>query len=151
MHEHVVPRGLQLSVWLADEDGNAPDALRALRERLVDGLVYTTADDGMPSSKADIDAGAPIVLMGRTFRGAGTDSVVGAAAHGGALVADYVLLHDRARAAVIGGGRDASSGRAIENGFWRRLDRLGASVDHRRASSGGFDPPAVKPEPWMSC
>jgi LacI family transcriptional regulator len=136
VHKHVVPHGLQLSVWLAGEDGNAPDALQALRERLVDGLVYTTAVDGMPELEAMIDAGAPIVLMGRTLRGAGTDTVAGADSQGGALVADYAFLNGRDKIAVIGGGRAFSPGREIEDGFRRRLESLGAPVDDRRATHG---------------
>src|SRR3954471_16116377 len=54
VHEHIAPHQLQLSVWLAEPDGTAPDALRALRERLVDGLIYTTAVDHMPELDAAI-------------------------------------------------------------------------------------------------
>ena len=77
VHEHAARHGLRLSVWLADADGYSPDALQALRERSVDGLIYTTAVDPMPSLEVEINAGAPIVLMSRIIRGAATDTVAG--------------------------------------------------------------------------
>ena len=135
VHEHIAPYGLHLSVWLADEDGNAPDALQALRERSVDGLIYTTAEDRMPELKAAIDAGAPIVLMGRAMRAVGTDMVAGANGQGGARVAEYLVLNGRQRIALVG-GRAFSPGREIEDGFRRRLKRLGVPIDDKRAMYG---------------
>jgi LacI family transcriptional regulator len=136
VHEHIAPHGLQLSVWLADADGSAPDALQALRERSVDGLIYTTAVDRMPELKAAIDGGAPIVLMGRTMRGVGTDTVAGANRQGGARVADYLVLNGRQNIALIGGQRVFSPGREIEDGFRRRLQGLGAPLDDDRVIYG---------------
>ncbi|NDV10403.1 LacI family transcriptional regulator [Rhodococcus sp. IEGM 248] len=135
VHEHIAPHRLQLSVWLADADGNAPDALQALRERLVDGLIYTTAEPRMSELEAAIDAGAPIVLMGRTMRGVGTDTVAGANVQGGARVAEYLVLNDRQKVALIG-GRAFSPGREIEDGFRRRLKDLGVSLDDNRVIYG---------------
>lgn len=135
VHEHIAPHRLQLSVWLAEPDGTAPDALRALRERLVDGLIYTTAVDRMPELEAAIDAGAPIVLMGRTMRGVGTDTVAGANMQGGGRVADYLILNGRQRVALVG-GRSFSPGREIEDGFRRRLKGLGAPIDESRVIYG---------------
>ena len=128
VHEHIAPYGLQLSVWLADEDGNAFDALQALRERSVDGLIYTTAVDRMPELEAAIDAGAAIVLMGRTMRGVGTDTVAGANGQGGARVAEYLVQNGRRKIALVG-GRAFSPGREIEDGFRRRLKGLGVPLD----------------------
>lgn len=135
VHEHIAPHGLQLSVWLAEEDGNAPDALQALRERSVDGLIYTTAVDRMPELEAAIDAGAPIVLMGRTMRGVATDTVAGANSQGGARVADYLAGNDRKKIALIG-GRAFSPGREIEDGFRRRLKALDVPLQDDRVIYG---------------
>lgn len=130
VHEHVARHGLRLSVWLADAGGYAPDALQALRERSVDGLIYTTAVDPMPSLEADIRTGAPIVLMGRTIRGTETDVVAGANVQGGRQVAGYLVRSGRQKAALVG-GRAFSPGREIEQGFRRGLDNLGAPIsDH---------------------
>lgn len=135
VHEHIAPHGLQLSVWLADEDGSAPDAMQALRERSVDGLIHTAAVDRAPELEALIDAGAPIVLMGRTMRGVGTDTVAGANSQGGARVADYLVLNGRKNIALVG-GRAFSPGREIEDGFRRRLKSLGVPMDDKRAIYG---------------
>ncbi|WP_083435234.1 LacI family DNA-binding transcriptional regulator [Pseudarthrobacter siccitolerans] len=135
VHEHVARHGLRLSVWLADVDGNAPDALQALRERSVDGLIYTAAVDHMPELEADINAGAPIVLMGRTVRGVATDTVAGANAQGGRRVADYLIQHGRRDIAWVG-GRAFSPGREIEQGFRNRLASLGAPIDESRVVYG---------------
>jgi len=135
VHEHIAPHGLQLSVWLAEPDGTAPDALRALRERLVDGLIYTTAVDRMPELDAAIDGGAPIVLMGRTKRGVKTDTVAGANMQGGARVAEYLTLNGRKKVALVG-GRSFSPGREIEDGFRRRLKALGVPIDESRVIYG---------------
>ena len=135
VHEHVSSHGLRLSVWLANADGSAPDALQALRERSVDGLIYTTAVDHMPELEADINAGAAIVLMGRTIRGVATDTVAGANVQGGSRVADYLIQNGRRNIAWVG-GRAFSPGREIEQGFRRRLASLGSPIDESRVVYG---------------
>lgn len=127
VHEHAARHGLRLSVWLADQDGHAPDALQALRERSVDGLIYTTAVDPMPSLEAEIATGAPIVLMSRIIRGAGTDIVAGANVQGGRRMAAYLAHHSRRRIALIG-GHAFSPGREIEQGFRKGLDAAGVRL-----------------------
>lgn len=128
VHDRVASHGLRLSVWMADADGYAPDALQALRERSVDGLIYTTAVDPMPSLEADIDAGAPIVLMGRIIRGVSTDTVAGANVQGGQRVARYLVHNGRKKIALVG-GHAFSPGREIEQGFRRGLDDVGTTMD----------------------
>lgn len=135
VHEHVTRHGLRLSVWLANADGSAPDALQALRERSVDGLIYTTAVDNMPELEADINTGAPIVLMGRTIRGVATDTVAGANVQGGGRVADYLIQNGRRNIAWVG-GRAFSPGREIEQGFRKRLASLGYPMDESRVVYG---------------
>ena len=135
VHEHVARHRLRLSVWLADTDGNAPDALQALRERSVDGLIYTAAVDQMPELEADISAGAPIVLMGRTIRGIPTDTVAGANVQGGRRVAEYLLENGRSDVALVG-GRAFSPGREIEQGFRQRLESLGSPLADKRIIYG---------------
>lgn len=135
VHEQISHHHLRLSVWLADSDGNAPDALQALRERSVDGLIYTAAVDQMPELEADVNAGAPIVLMGRTIRGIATDTVAGANVQGGRRVAEYFVQNDRRDVAWVG-GRAFSPGREIEQGFRRRLEELGSPLDDSRVFYG---------------
>lgn len=135
LHEQVTRHGLRLSVWLADAEGHAPDALQALRERSVDGLIYTTAGDHMPELEADINTGAPIVLMGRTIRGIATDTVAGANVQGGRRVADYLVHHHRHKIAWVG-GRAFSPGREIEQGFRQRLKNLGYPLNEKRIIYG---------------
>lgn len=134
VHGHAARHGLRLSVWLADADGYAPDALQALRERSVDGLIYTTAVDPMPALETEIKGGAPIVLMSRIIRGAATDTVAGSNVQGGRRVADYLVHHGRRKIAFLG-GLAFSPGREIEQGFRKGLEGHGipmnaASVIH---------------------
>lgn len=128
VHGHAARHGLRLSVWLADADGYSPDALQALRERSVDGLIYTTAVDPMPSLEVEINAGAPIVLMSRIIRGAATDTVAGSNVQGGRRVADYLVHNGRRKIAFIG-GHAFSPGREIEQGFRKGLESLGAPMN----------------------
>lgn len=109
VHEHVAHHRLRLSVWLADADGRAPDALQAPRERSVDGLIYTAAVDHLPKLKADINAGVPIVLMGLTIRRIATDTVAGANVKVGSTVD---VSHGSETAHSAPGG--------IEQGFRKR-------------------------------
>lgn len=127
VHGHAARHGLRLTVWLADSDGYAPDALQALRERSVDGLIYTTAVDPMPALEAEIATGAPIVLMSRIIRGAATDIVAGANVQGGRRVAAYLAHHRRRRIALIG-GHAFSPGREIEQGFRKGLETAGVAL-----------------------
>lgn len=128
VHEHAARHGLRLSVWLADADGYAPDALQALRERSVDGLIYSTAVDPMPSLETEINSGAPIVLMSRIIRGAATDTVAGSNVQGGRRVADYLVHNGRRKIAFIG-GLAFSPGREIERGFRKGLEGLGTPIN----------------------
>jgi LacI family transcriptional regulator len=128
VHEHAARHRFRLSVWLADADGYAPDALQALRERSVDGLIYTTAVDPMPALEAEIDGGAPIVLMSRIIRGVSTDTVAGANVQGGQQVARYLAHHDRRKTVLIG-GHAFSPGREIEQGFRKGMERLGVPMN----------------------
>jgi LacI family transcriptional regulator len=127
VHEHAARHGLRLSVWLADADGYSPDALQALRERSVDGLIYSTAVDPMPALEIEINAGAPIVLMSRIIRGAATDTIAGANVQGGRRVADYLVHNGRRKIAFIG-GHAFSPGREIEQGFRKGLETLGVPL-----------------------
>ncbi|MGO4859981.1 hypothetical protein [Arthrobacter sp. 2MCAF14] len=71
--------------------------MQALHERPVDGLIYTTAVDYMRELEADINAGVPIVLKGRTIRRIATDAVAGANVQVGRRVAEYLMQHGRRR------------------------------------------------------
>ena len=78
-------------------------ALAALRERAVDGVVFTTVTSGSASLQEALLHGAPVLLMNRTLEGVAADSVSTDNVAGAALVARYFADHGRRRFAVLAG------------------------------------------------
>jgi len=116
--------GLRMIVWVATNSTNAA-ALEAIRERSVDGVVFTTATEHSAELHSALERGSPVVLVNRALPEVACDQVSSDNDAGGALVADYLVRHDRIRAAFIGGPPRASTSRARLRGFERRLRELG--------------------------
>lgn len=110
----------RITVWVADGPHNEA-ALQAIRERSVDGVVFTTATHDSAELRDALDRAAPIVLVNRTLPELDCDQVGSANRKGGALVADAFLRGGRRRLAVIGGRADIITTHERSTGFAQRL------------------------------
>lgn len=119
--------GNRVIIWNTSSTKHT-NALEAIRESAVDGVVFTTATASSVELAAAVDRGSPVVLINREVEGVRCDSVVSDNEAGGADVAEFLVRHDRTNAAFIGGIPDANTSRDRARGFFERMAALGHPV-----------------------
>jgi LacI family transcriptional regulator len=124
--------GFRVVVWNAG-DGSHQDALKAIGDSSVDGVIFTTATARSPELQEAIRRNRPLVLINRDVEGVECDRVLSENRDGGASVADHLHEHGRTDAAIIMGEADATTSRDRAAGFLERMQELGHEVpDHLR-------------------
>lgn len=124
--------GYRVVIWNAS-GGSHQDALQAIRERSVDGVIFTTATTDSVELQAAVEQESPIVLINRVIEDLDCDQVSSNNLHGGATVADYLVQNKKTLVAFIGGTNQASTSRDRGRGFLGRMEELGHPVpDHFR-------------------
>ncbi|WP_163509569.1 LacI family DNA-binding transcriptional regulator [Fodinicola acaciae] len=109
-------RGLRMILWDSAGPGEE-SAIEAIDQRLVDGLVFTTATPQSKALSRAIQRGAPVVLVNRTVAELDCDQVDGdnrAKAH---EVAGYFAAAGHRRVAIVDGPAAASTARERGAGF----------------------------------
>jgi LacI family transcriptional regulator len=129
--------GFRVVIWNAG-GGSHHDALKAIREHAVDGVIFTTATEDSLELQAAIEKNSPIVLINRVVEGLECDQVTSSNTEGGAAVADYLLEHGKSRVAFIGGAENASTSRERAQGFLGRMSEKGHAVPEHFRFHGGF-------------
>jgi LacI family transcriptional regulator len=124
-------------LWNAGSAGHR-DALAAIRERAVDGVVFTTATGDSLELQAAVEKNSPLVLINRVVEGLDCDQVTSSNRAGGAAVAEYLASHGKTRIAFIGGAENASTSRDRGEGFLSRLAELGHIVPAGLRLTGSF-------------
>ena len=119
--------GRRLTVWVADGPKNSA-ALQAIRERSVDGVVFTTVVEESVELRSALDRHSPLVLVNRLLPGVDCDQVGSDNVAGGALVAEYLLAHGRRRIAFLGGEPSVSTTSDRLTGLRDRLAAAGAPL-----------------------
>lgn len=118
----------RMIVWETEFAGEA-SAVQAIQQRLVDGVVFTTA---MPGSAAVAEASrrdAPMVLVNRTLPGVRADQVSSDNEAGAALAGHHVLSGGRTRVGFVAGTPRASTAE-------ERLRGLRQTVEASDAADG---------------
>ena len=129
--------GFRVVIWNAG-GGSHQDALKAIREHAVDGVIFTTATEDSVELQAAIEKNSPIVLINRVVEGLDCDQVTSSNADGGAAVADYLLANGKTRVAFIGGFETASTTRERGRGFLDRMAEQGQPVPEHLRFNGQF-------------
>ena len=129
--------GYRVVLWNAG-GGSHHDALTAIRERAVDGVIFMTATGETVELQVALEQRSPIVLINRIVEGFGADQVASDNVAGGTAVADYLDSHGRTRAAYIGGLGEASTSRDRGYGFLQRMQALGHPVPEDLRLDAGF-------------
>lgn len=129
--------GMRAVVWNAGGESH-DDALTAIRERSVDGVVFTTATEDSVELKAAVEQHSPLVLINRIVDGLDCDKVASSNDTGGAAVANFLVAHRRTRAAFIGALDQASTSRDRARGFLTRMKEAGHPVHARNRFHGDF-------------
>lgn len=109
--------GLRMNVWVSDGENSEQAAIEAIRSKLVDGLIFTTATRESKALRTALEMGLPVVLVNRSLEDVISDQVTGDNIGGGAAVATYFLTHGRTNVAIVGGGPGVSTGRERRRGF----------------------------------
>jgi LacI family transcriptional regulator len=129
--------GMRVIIWKSD-GGKSQAALQAIRQGLIDGIVFTTILEESEPLHAALETGHPIVLVNRVIEGINCDQVTSQNARGGELVADYFVDAERSRIAYIGGPAKVSTSREREAGFRARLTARGAPLDEAYVRAGDY-------------
>jgi LacI family transcriptional regulator len=127
----------RLTLFIGDGAGERA-ALDAIRQRLVDGVVFTTATTSSRPLREAMDHGAPVVLVNRAVEGLPCDQITTDNVDGSAQVADYLMAAGRRRVGLLNGPQEASTAREREAGFVDRWRQLGGEVDPALAVRGDF-------------
>ncbi|MET1153742.1 substrate-binding domain-containing protein [Arthrobacter sp.] len=129
--------GFRVVIWNAG-GGSHEDALKAIGEHAVDGVIFTTATEDSLELQAAVEKNSPIVLINRVVDGLDCDQVTSTNTAGGAAVAEYLLANGKTRVAFIGGTENASTSRDRGRGFLGRMAEQGHAVPEDLRFQGGF-------------
>ncbi len=137
---------LDLRMILWDSQGaGEKGAIQAIGQKLVDGLIFTTATSASSALRTALDAGAPVVLVNRIVEGLRCDQVDSDNAVVSARVAQYFASAGRTRAGLITGSADSSTGNDRRAGFLLGAQTHGVEVpaefilDGRFSHQGGHE------------
>lgn len=127
----------RMTLWNSGAAGE-PSAVEAIRQRLIDGVVFTTA---LPTSTALNEAvhqGLPVVLVNRYVEGIDCDRVTTDNTNGGHLIAGYLANWGHERVGLIAGIEQASTSIERETGFRDGLETYGLELDPALRFIGDF-------------
>ncbi|GAA1699979.1 LacI family DNA-binding transcriptional regulator [Microcella alkalica] len=129
--------GYRAVVWNAG-GGSHADALQAIGENAVDGVIFTTATASSPELLEAVDRNRPLVLINRDVEGVACDRVIGDNAAGGRAVADFLCERGRTEIALISGPAEATTSRDRTESFLARMRERGHDVPEHFRFDGAF-------------
>ena len=129
--------GCRMILWISEGSGDE-SALAAIRQGLVDGIVFTTVTSKSRPLHEALDRHAPVVMLNRAVEGVDADQVVSDNAEGASQVADYLVAAGHTRVGFIGGPRIASTSLYREKGFLRGMARHTLAVPKALRRAGNF-------------
>lgn len=127
----------KMILWNSEGAGEV-SAIEAIRQRLVDGVIFTTATQQSRAVREALSWNGPIVLMNRGLEGAPCDQVMSDNETGGKRVAEYLTGFDHERIALIGGPSQASTAVERERGFCDGLAAVGLDLPPEFSLHGDF-------------
>lgn len=133
--------GRRMLLWNSGEAGER-SAIEAIQQRLVDGLIFTTATLDSATTETTLTEalrhGSPCVLVTRGVEGLRCDQVVGDNRGGAALVVDYLAAAGHRRIAFVTGPQNASTSVEREQGFLASMREHGIDVLPEFLERGDF-------------
>lgn len=113
-------------------------AIRILRQKRVDGLIITTADEqGLHIRKVAGD-GLPVVLVDRRVAGSNLDAVMIDNVLGAYQAARHLILQGHKQIGVIAGPQNITPGRERLKGFQKALREYGVQLEGQYTKIGDF-------------
>jgi LacI family transcriptional regulator len=123
--------GQRMIVWDAETEGDQA-ASDAVRQGLVDGVIFTTATAQTRALREIEPFDTPIVLLNRVVEDCKCDLVSSDNYAGGRRVAEYLVKCGKKRIGMISGSSKASTIRDRERGFRDGLHAHGATLQGER-------------------
>jgi LacI family transcriptional regulator len=128
---------LRMILWESQGAGER-GAIQAIGQRMVDGLIFTTATESSMPLAIALAAGAPMVLVNRIVEGVLCDQIDTDNASISGRIAAYFAKAGHVRAGLIGGSDDASTARDRGQGFLAGAKKNGLLVPDELVIGGGF-------------
>lgn len=114
----------RMILWETEFAGEE-SAIDAIRRRLVDGVLFTTAMPGQPAVAEALRRDAPTVLVNRTLAGSPCDQVSSDNEGGAALIGRHLVTAGHRQIGFIGGTPGASTAEERDRGLRRALTERG--------------------------
>lgn len=133
----ITSRGKRMVLWLS-ETPTELTAVEAIRERAIDGVIFTTAHQDSPALHEAASLDLPFVLVNRTIKRFECDQVASDNFAGGGAVARYFKKYQRELAAIIGGLAGVSTNTDRVQGFARTANSVGLSTLSHGHRGGDF-------------
>lgn len=127
----------KMILWNSEGAGET-SAIEAIRQGLVDGVIFTTATRQSRAVREALSWNGPVVLMNRVLEGVHCDQVMSDNETGGRLVAEYLTACGHRRIALLGGPSQASTAVGRERGFCTGLATAGWELPPELRLSGDF-------------
>lgn len=130
-----------LRMVLFNTDAGEGAALETIRQRLIDGVVFTSGSSRSAALQEAVAVDAPFVLLNRSVAGLAGDQVTSDNAAGAAAVAAHLVDAGHRRIAFLGGhdpSGDPSTVAERRAAFAAALERLGRRLDPSLTVFGGL-------------
>lgn len=129
--------GQRMVLWASEGAGDA-SALEAIRQGMVDGLIFTTVTEESAPLQEALSRRSPVVTLIRSVEGLDCDQVTSDNWHGSGGIARYFVGLGHRRVGFIGGPRGPSTSREREEGFRAGLAASGVALDGALTRYGDF-------------
>jgi LacI family transcriptional regulator len=130
-------RGKRMIVWYSPGPAEK-SAAEAVRQRYVDGVIFTTAtSDSVPLHEA-LSRSSPVVLVNRTLKSAACDQIESNNVEGARKVIHYLASGGHRKIAMIGGIQGTSTADKRLAGFRKGLAEVGIKWSDDRHIRGDY-------------
>ena len=129
--------GYRMTLWNSGAAGE-PAAVEAIRQKLVDGVIFTTATGGSNALKEAVHRGSPVVLVNRYVEDIDCDRVTTDNISGGRMIADYFVDRKHEKIALVSGLPAASTSMERESSFREALRKRGTYLEEDLCRIGNF-------------
>ncbi|MGH3665381.1 MAG: LacI family DNA-binding transcriptional regulator [Egibacteraceae bacterium] len=137
LSHHLGALDLRMILWDSEGPGEI-SAVEAIRQSVVDGVIFTTATAESVALHAALSKKAPVVLVNRSVEGLPCDQVTSENANAAQSIADYLVEAGHRRIGVVAGPPQASTATEREKGFRMGLSRHGIDLPPELVCVGDF-------------
>jgi LacI family transcriptional regulator len=131
-------RGLRMILWDSARGPGERAAVDAIEQRLVDGIVFTTATAESSALRKAVERSSPVVLVNRVVEGLDCDQVESENEATSEAIARYFAKGGHRRVGLVSGPRAASTAQRRSLGFTRGVKEAGLRLAVEHIADGGF-------------